>query len=52
MSFVRASVYFAGIVGCLLFSGLGLYSVNANGRTEAVVNGYPVIVDGQAQASN
>jgi hypothetical protein len=43
MSVLRASVFFAGIVGCLLFSGLGLYSVNANGQPEVVVNGYAVI---------
>jgi hypothetical protein len=26
-----------------MFSGLGLYSVNASGQTETVVNGYAVI---------
>jgi hypothetical protein len=43
MSVLRASVFFAGIVACLLFSGLGLYSVNASGQTETVVNGYAVV---------
>ena len=43
MSVLRASVFFAGIVACLMFSGLGLYSVNASGQTETVVNGYAVI---------
>jgi hypothetical protein len=44
MSVLRASVFFAGIVACLMFSGLGLYSVNATGQAEAVVDGYAVIV--------
>jgi hypothetical protein len=43
MRVLRATLYFTGIVGCLLFSGLGLYTVNANGNVEAVVDGYPVI---------
>jgi hypothetical protein len=43
MSVLRASLCFAGIVACLLFSGLGLYSVSANGQPEAVINGYAVI---------
>jgi hypothetical protein len=43
MSVLRASVFFAGVVACLMFSSLGLYSVNAGGQTEAVVNGYAVI---------
>jgi hypothetical protein len=47
MSVLRATVSFVALVGCLLFSGLGLYSVNANGQPETVVNGYAVI-----QASN
>jgi hypothetical protein len=43
MSLVRASAFFAGIVVCLLFSGIGLYSVNANGQPETVINGYAVM---------
>jgi hypothetical protein len=43
MSVLRASVCFAGIIMCLMFSGLGLYSVNASGQPEMVVNGYAVI---------
>ena len=43
MSVLRASVFFAGIVACLMFSGLGLYSVNASGQTETVINGYAVV---------
>ena len=43
MSVLRASMFFAGIVACLMFSGLGLYSVSANGQAETVVNGYAVI---------
>ena len=43
MSVLRASVFFAGIIACLMFSGIGLYSVSANGQSETVVNGYAVI---------
>ena len=43
MSVLRASVFFAGIVACLMFSGIGLYSVNASGQPETVVNGYAVV---------
>lgn len=43
MSVLRAVVGFTGIVTCVLFSGLGLYSVNASGHVETVVNGYAVI---------
>jgi hypothetical protein len=43
MSVLRASVCFAGIIACLMFSGLGLYSVSANGQPETVINGYAVV---------
>jgi hypothetical protein len=43
MSVLRASLCFAGIVACLMFSGLGLYSVSANGHAETVINGYAVV---------
>ena len=43
MSLLRAVACFTGIIACLMFSGLGLYSVSASGQPEMVVNGYAVI---------
>jgi hypothetical protein len=51
MRLLRAAFYFSGIVGCLMFSGLGLYSVNANGQVETVIDGYPVITTMQAETA-
>jgi hypothetical protein len=43
MSVLRATLYFTGIIACLMFSSLGLYSVNASGQTETVIDGYAVM---------
>jgi hypothetical protein len=43
MSVMRSALLLVGFVCCLMFSGFGLYSVNANGQVEQVVDGYAVI---------
>lgn len=43
MGFVRSAVLLAGFVCCIMFSGFGLYSVNADGHVEQVVDGYAVV---------
>lgn len=43
MSVKRAFVMLAGLLGCIVFSGFGLYSVNADGHVETVVDGYAVM---------
>jgi hypothetical protein len=43
MSWLRSAFVLAGFVVAIMFSGVGLYSVNANGNVEQVVDGYAVI---------
>ena len=38
----RAAFTLSGLLACLVISGLSLYSVNAGGAAERVVDGYAV----------
>jgi hypothetical protein len=43
MNWVRSAIVLGGLVVAIMFSGVGLYSVNADGRVEQVVDGYAVV---------
>ncbi|NJR13289.1 MAG: hypothetical protein HC779_02105 [Phyllobacteriaceae bacterium] len=43
MNWLRSAMVLAGLVVAIMFSGVGLYSVNADGNVETVVDGYAVI---------
>ena len=39
----RLTAVLAGLLFCVMFTGIGLYAVNADGSVEPVVGGYGVI---------
>jgi hypothetical protein len=43
MNWLRSAMVLAGLVVAIMFSGVGLYSVNADGNVEKVVDGYAVV---------
>jgi hypothetical protein len=43
MNWLRSALVLTALVASLMFSGIGLYSVNADGNVEQVVDGYAVV---------
>jgi hypothetical protein len=43
MTWLRSALVLTALVASLMFSGIGLYSVNADGNVEQVVDGYAVV---------